>query len=165
MADRQPTGGYPKIANVIGPDIGSGPRHRAFLERLRRVALATRRPIMFGVLATKQGDDPTSWAYQTKYIDDTVAAGGRMFGQGTTRSINAIFSLKSYLPFDVLPAWRPIRALPGILRRVASRLNTRVATYPPLTPAERAHLLPEFADANEQLGTFLDRDLRAWNEP
>ena len=33
-----------------------------------------------------------------------------MFGQGTTRSINAIFSLKSYLPFDVLPAWQPIRA-------------------------------------------------------
>jgi N-acyl-D-amino-acid deacylase len=67
---------------------------------------------MFGVLATKQGDDPTGWAYQTKYIDETVAAGGRMFGQGTTRSINAIFSLKSYLPFDVLPAWRLVRALP-----------------------------------------------------
>jgi N-acyl-D-aspartate/D-glutamate deacylase len=96
----------------IGPDIASGARHRAFLERLRQVALATKRPIMFGVLATKQGDDPTSWAYQTKYIDDTVAAGGRMFGQGTTRSINAIFSLKSYLPFDVLPAWKPLRALP-----------------------------------------------------
>jgi N-acyl-D-aspartate/D-glutamate deacylase len=96
----------------IGPDIASGPRHRAFLERLRQVALATRRPIMFGVLSTKQGEDPTSWNYQTKYIDDTVAAGGRMFGQGTTRSINAIFSLKSYLPFDVLPAWKPIRALP-----------------------------------------------------
>jgi N-acyl-D-aspartate/D-glutamate deacylase len=96
----------------IGPDIASGPRHRAFLERLRQVALATRRPIMFGVLSTKQGEDPTSWNYQTRYIDDTVAAGGRMFGQGTTRSINAIFSLKSYLPFDVLPAWKPIRALP-----------------------------------------------------
>ena len=96
----------------IGPDIGSGPIHRAFLARLRQVALASKRPIMFGVLATKQGDDPNSWNYQTKYIDDTVAAGGRMFGQGTTRSINAIFSLKSYLPFDVLPAWRPIRALP-----------------------------------------------------
>jgi N-acyl-D-aspartate/D-glutamate deacylase len=96
----------------IGPDIGSGPAHRAFLERLREVALAHKRPIMFGVLATRQGDDPTPWHDQTRYIDDTVAAGGRMFGQGTTRSINAIFSLKSYLPFDVLPAWKPIRALP-----------------------------------------------------
>jgi N-acyl-D-amino-acid deacylase len=96
----------------VGPDIGSGPRHRAFLKRLRQLALEFKRPIMFGVLATRQGEDPTGWDYQTKYIDDTVAAGGRMFGQGTTKSINAIFSLKSYLPFDVLPAWRPIRALP-----------------------------------------------------
>ena len=96
----------------VGPDVGSGPRHRAFLEQLRKLALDYRRPVMFGVLATRQGDDPTPWHYQTRYIDDTVAAGGRMFGQGTTRSINAIFSLKSYLPFDVLPAWKPIRALP-----------------------------------------------------
>jgi len=96
----------------VGPDIASGARHRAFLEQLRQSALAHKRPIMFGVLSTRQGEDPTPWHYQTKYIDDTVAAGGRMFGQGTTRSINAIFSLKSYLPFDVLPAWRPIRALP-----------------------------------------------------
>ena len=96
----------------VGPDIASGAHHRSFLERLRKVALEYKRPIMFGVLATKQGDDPTGWEYQTRYIDETVAAGGRMFGQGTTRSINAIFSLKSYLPFDVLPAWRPLRALP-----------------------------------------------------
>ncbi|HZP99331.1 MAG TPA: amidohydrolase family protein [Reyranella sp.] len=96
----------------IGPDIASGARHRAFLERLRQVALQSRRPIMFGVLATRQGEDPNPWHYQTRYIDDTIAAGGRMFGQGTTRSINAIFSLRSYLPFDVLPAWKPIRALP-----------------------------------------------------
>jgi len=96
----------------VGPDIASGAAHRAFLARLREVALAYKRPVMFGVLATKQGDDPTGWAYQTRYIDETVAAGGRMFGQGTTRSINAIFSLKSYLPFDVLPAWRQVRDLP-----------------------------------------------------
>jgi N-acyl-D-aspartate/D-glutamate deacylase len=96
----------------VGPDIGSGPAHRAFLARLRQVALQFKRPIMFGVLATKQGEDPLGGAYQTKYIDDTVAAGGRMFGQGTTKSINAIFSLKSYLPFDVLPGWRELRALP-----------------------------------------------------
>ena len=49
------------------------PRHRAAARRtapsstrLREVALAYKRPIMFGVLATKQGDDPTGWAYQTQ---------------------------------------------------------------------------------------------------
>src|SRR5438132_14017558 len=74
--------------------------------------LARRRPIMFGVLATRQGVDPNPWDYQTRYIDETVALGGRMYGQATTRSINAVFSLKSYLPFDGLPAWKEIRALP-----------------------------------------------------
>jgi len=35
-----------------------------------------------------------------------------MFGQATTRSINAVFCLKSYLPFDGLPGWRALRKLP-----------------------------------------------------
>src|SRR6516165_6012727 len=96
----------------IGPDISGGEAQRAFLERLRRVALENGRPIMFGVLATRQGVDPNPWHYQTHYIDDTVAAGGRMYGQATTRSINAVFSLKSYLPFDVLPGWQALRKLP-----------------------------------------------------
>jgi N-acyl-D-amino-acid deacylase len=96
----------------IGPDISGGEAQRVFLERLRRVALESGRPIMFGVLATRQGVDPNPWDYQTRYIDDTVAAGGRMFGQATTRSINAVFSLKSYLPFDALPGWQALRKLP-----------------------------------------------------
>jgi hypothetical protein len=45
------------------------------------------------------------------WMDRTVAQGGRVWGQATTRSINAIFSLRSYLPFDTLPAWQAIRAL------------------------------------------------------
>jgi N-acyl-D-aspartate/D-glutamate deacylase len=96
----------------IGPDISGGEAQRVFLERLRRVALESGRPIMFGVLATRQGVDPNPWHYQTRYIDETVAAGGRMYGQATTRSINAVFSLKSYLPFDALPGWQALRQLP-----------------------------------------------------
>ncbi len=96
----------------IGPDISGGEAQRVFLERLRRVALDSGRPIMFGALATKQGVDPNPWDYQMRWMDETVAAGGRAYGQATTRSINAIFSLRSYLPFDGLPAWKEIRALP-----------------------------------------------------
>jgi len=96
----------------IGPDISGGEAQRVFLERLRRVALESGRPIMFGVLATRQGVEPNPWRYQTRYIDETVAAGGRMYGQATTRSINAVFSLKSYLPFDALPGWQALRQLP-----------------------------------------------------
>ncbi len=84
----------------------------AFLERIKRLALDYRRTVMFGIAGTRQGDDPVTWQSQAKVIKDVNDAGGRMFGQGTTRSINAIFSLKSYLPFDVLPEWKAVRCLP-----------------------------------------------------
>jgi N-acyl-D-aspartate/D-glutamate deacylase len=96
----------------IGPDISGGEAQRIFLDRLRQVALESGRPVMFGTLSTRQGVDPNPWQYQLDYIDETVALGGRMFGQATTRSINALFSFKSYLPFDNLPGWQDVRALP-----------------------------------------------------
>jgi N-acyl-D-aspartate/D-glutamate deacylase len=118
-----------------GPDISGGEAQRVFLERLRRVALDSGRPIMFGTLATKQGIEPNPWDYQLRWIDETVAQGGRIWGQATTRSINAIFSLRSYLPFDYLPGWREVRSLP--LDQQKARLRD---------PEVRARLVAEEAD-------------------
>ncbi len=119
----------------IGPDISGGEAQRAFLDRLRTVALDSGRPVMFGTISTRQGADPLPWEYQLDYIDETVAAGGRMFGQTTTRPINAVFSLKSYLPFDGLPEWRELRAEP--LERQKHRLRDP-ETRARLVAAERA---------------------------
>ena len=96
----------------IGPDMSGGEAHQKFLKRLQKVALDSGRPIMFGTLSTQQGIDPYPWQEQVRYIGETVAAGGRMYGQTTTRPIIALFSLKSYLPFDNLPAWQALRDLP-----------------------------------------------------
>ncbi len=96
----------------VGPEVSSGPAQRDFLQRLKQVALESGRPVMFGTISTRQGDRPNSYRYQLDYLDDCIAAGARMFGQTTTKSINAIFSLKSYLMFDGLPAWKELRALP-----------------------------------------------------
>ena len=96
----------------VGPDISGGLAQRTFLARLKQVAMETGRPVMFGTIASRQGNDPNPWTYQLEYLDECAAAGARVWGQTTTRSINAIFSLKSYLPFDVLPAWRELRRLP-----------------------------------------------------
>lgn len=96
----------------VAPNFSSGDAHKAFLEQLATLALATGRPIMLPIATTKQSNDSTSWQFQTDYLDRTAAAGGRIHGQATTRSINAIFSLKTYLPFDVLPSWKTFRALP-----------------------------------------------------
>ncbi len=118
----------------IGPDVSSGPSQRVFLERLRQVALESGRPTMFGTISTRQGESPNSYRYQLDYLDESVAAGARMYGQTTTKSINAIFSLKSYLPFDVLPAWKELRALP--LAEQKRRLSD---------PAVRARLVADEA--------------------
>ena len=95
----------------IGPDVSGGVAQRAFMEELRKIAVGSGRPVMFGTLSTSQGDNPNPWTYQYEWMEEVVAAGARVFGQGTTKSINAIFSAKSYLPFDFLPTWNEIRAL------------------------------------------------------
>ena len=95
----------------IGPDISSGSAYKEFLQRLRKITLDNGRPVMFGVSSTKQGDDPLPWQSQTDFIDEVVAEGGHIWGQATTRPISAVFSAKSYLPFDGLPAWRQVRSL------------------------------------------------------
>ena len=59
----------------IGPDISGGEAQRACLEQLRKIAIDSGRPIMFGMLATKQGIDPNPWDFQTRFMDETVAAG------------------------------------------------------------------------------------------
>ena len=96
----------------IGPDVSSGEAHEIFLARLKKVAVDSGRPVMFGTLSTHQGVDPYPWESQMQYLDDTVASGGRVYGQTTTKPIIALFSVKSYLPFDNLPAWRELRNLP-----------------------------------------------------
>ena len=96
----------------VGPDVSGGAAQRAFMQELRTIAINSGRPVMLGTLSTAQGDKPNPWEYQLEWMDEIVSAGARVFGQSTTRSINAIFSLKSYLPFDGLPNWKGIRALP-----------------------------------------------------
>ena len=154
----------------IGPDISGGEAQRACLEQLRKIALDSGRPVMFGMLATKQGIDPNPWDYQTRFMDETVALGGRMYGQATTRSINAVFSLRSYLPFDVLPAWKEIRALPLAEQKrrladpeVRARLIAAEATMKPrdrmlqgggaaTTDPRKPELRQPFPDAQRRLG-------------
>ena len=124
----------------IGQELLTQKANLAFLERMKQLALAYKQTVMFGIVGTRQGDDPVSWQTQAKIIKDVNDAGGRMFGQGTTRSINAIFSLKSYLPFDVLPEWQAVRRLPleeqKILLRDPARRRQLVAAEARMKPKD-----------------------------
>ena len=95
----------------VGPDVSGGEAQRACLDELAKIAVSSRRPLMLGVLSTRQGDRPNPLEYQFEWMDRVAAEGGRVLGQATTKSINAVFSLKSYLPFDALPVWSDIRGL------------------------------------------------------
>jgi N-acyl-D-aspartate/D-glutamate deacylase len=96
----------------LGPDVSSGAAHRACLAEVAEISRVSGRPAMFGILSTRQGVEPNPWQSQVDYLDDAASTGSRLIGQATTRSINAIFSFESYLPFDKLPGWRELRDLP-----------------------------------------------------
>jgi N-acyl-D-aspartate/D-glutamate deacylase len=83
-------------------------RHQA-LARLRRLAVDTRVPVTFGVLAAP---DEAIWREKLDCLDRTAAEGGRMFAQTHCRSISLLLSFKTRLPFDRLPEWAEIRSLP-----------------------------------------------------
>src|SRR5262249_10273962 len=72
----------------IGPNTSVGEAQRRFLARLQQVAVENGRPVMFGTISSRQGDRPNPWTYQLEYLDECAAAGARVWGQTTTRSIN-----------------------------------------------------------------------------
>src|SRR5256884_7349273 len=54
-------------------------------------------------------------------LDETAAAGGRMFAKVHSRGLNVVLSFKSQLPFDHLPAWKPFGELPRAEQRERRR--------------------------------------------
>jgi len=78
--------------------------------RLKALAVESGRPITFGLFSRK--DAPGVYKDYVKLLDDTAAAGGRMFAQVHSRALSAILSFKTQTPFDKLPVWSEIRKLP-----------------------------------------------------
>jgi N-acyl-D-aspartate/D-glutamate deacylase len=90
-----------------------------FFARMRALAVDTGVPITFGVVSTtRSGHD---WRGQLRSIDETTAAGGTMFGQSHSRGVTSVSSFRTRLPFDVVPEWAELRALP--LREQRNRLR------------------------------------------
>jgi N-acyl-D-amino-acid deacylase len=89
----------------------SDPAVRAeFFGRLRDLATSTGVPITFGVLSTSR--DGSEWRDQLDLIDSTAQGGGQMWAQAHAREFSVILSWKTRLPFDNLPLWSDVRALP-----------------------------------------------------
>jgi N-acyl-D-aspartate/D-glutamate deacylase len=93
-----------------GVDRASGdPGLREYHVRLRDLAVESGRPITFGVFSRR--GVPDVWRAYLALLDETAAAGGRMFAQVHSRSLSALLSFKTQMPFDRLPVWKELRAL------------------------------------------------------
>jgi N-acyl-D-aspartate/D-glutamate deacylase len=92
---------------------------REYHVRLRDLAVETGRPVTFGTFSRLEARDV--WRRYMNLLDETAAAGGRMFAQVHSRGLNVVLSFKTQLPFDDLPAWKPFRALPLAEQRVRLR--------------------------------------------
>jgi N-acyl-D-amino-acid deacylase len=99
------------VFELASEDMRDPSRVPDYMGRLKALALDTGVPITLGVFSAK-GLAPNYWKTLLGTIDDTIAAGGRMFGQTHTRSLNVLFSFETVTPFDRLPVWREMRKRP-----------------------------------------------------
>jgi N-acyl-D-amino-acid deacylase len=88
----------------------NNPGVRDYHTRLRDLAVESGRPITFGVFSRRTS--PDTWRKYLALLDETASLGGRMFAQCHSRSLSALLSFRTQLPFDRLPAWKEIRKLP-----------------------------------------------------
>jgi N-acyl-D-aspartate/D-glutamate deacylase len=66
--------------------------------------------VTYGLFSRAQA--PGVWRTYLDLLDETAAAGGRMFAQVHSRHLAALLSFKTQMPFDRLPVWKELRALP-----------------------------------------------------
>jgi N-acyl-D-aspartate/D-glutamate deacylase len=92
---------------------------RDYHVRLRDLAVETGRPVTFGLFSRK--DAPGVYKDYVNLLDETAAAGGRMFAQVHSRALSAVLSFRTQLPFDKLPVWKEIRKLPLAEQKVKLR--------------------------------------------
>jgi N-acyl-D-aspartate/D-glutamate deacylase len=95
---------------AAGRSLEDAAAFREYHVRLRDLAVDTGVPVTFGNFSRLEA--PEVWRHYMRLLDETAAAGGRMFAQVHSRGLNVVLSFKTQLPFDNLPAWKPFRALP-----------------------------------------------------
>ncbi len=75
----------------------------AALARMQELGATTKVPMTFGMVATRGAGQLLD------FLDEAAKAGARMFVQTHCRGISVLLSLKTKLPFDLLPAWAELR--------------------------------------------------------
>ncbi|MFT5174238.1 MAG: N-acyl-D-amino-acid deacylase [Gammaproteobacteria bacterium] len=81
-----------------------------WFSRLKDLAVDSGRPVTWGVFSRRA--TPGLWRKYFDVLEETAAAGGRMFAQVHSRALTVLLSFQSRLPFDKFPVWKEFRAQP-----------------------------------------------------
>ncbi|MFZ0658022.1 MAG: amidohydrolase family protein, partial [Candidatus Binataceae bacterium] len=99
------------IFEIAGENTGLDPeRVNDYLGRLKSLAVDTGVPVTFGMFSNRAA--PDFWRPYFATAEETAKAGGRMFIQVHSRSLNVVLSFETAMPFDRMPVWSDIRKLP-----------------------------------------------------
>jgi N-acyl-D-amino-acid deacylase len=108
------------VFEIAGEDTGMSPdRINDYLARLKALTVDTGVPVTFGMFSSRRA--PDYWRPFFKLADEASEAGGRMFIQVHSRSLNLVMSFETVTPFDRMPVWREIRKLPLAEQEAALR--------------------------------------------
>ena len=108
------------IFEIAGEDTGMDPeRIQDYLNRLKALAVDHQVPVTYGMFSSRRV--PEYWRPFFNLANDTEAAGGRMFIQVHSRSLNLVYSFETAMPFDRLSVWREIRKRPLAEQEAALR--------------------------------------------
>ena len=107
------------VFEIAQEDLPTPERLHNFIGRLQSLALESNVPTTFGVVQFRKL--PHDWRAFYQCVDDTVAAGGKMLVQGTSRWISTLLSFESALPFDRTPVWSDMRKRPLAEQEAALR--------------------------------------------
>jgi N-acyl-D-amino-acid deacylase len=85
-------------------------KREAYISRLVELAVTTKVPITYGMLAF--GTEDHLWRPVMELLERINAGGGRSWAQVHTRQFGVLLSFLTRLPFDGLPLWSELRTQP-----------------------------------------------------
>ena len=99
------------IFEIAGETPGRDPaRIRDYHERLKNLAVESGVTQTWGMFSVRAA--PDFWRPYFDLLDETAAAGGRIYAQVHSRALNVLLSFLTTTPFDNWEVWKDVRALP-----------------------------------------------------
>ena len=114
------------LFEIAGEAPGRDPERIAeYHGRLRDLAVESGVPQTWGMFSVRAA--PDLWRPYFDLLDETAAAGGRMFAQVHSRALSSLLSFESNTPFDSWEYWSQFRQLP-LAEQAAKMRNPEIIT-------------------------------------